>query len=119
LPSCVNSVIAQTYKDFEIILIDDASTDGTTDTCQQIANRHSCINYIRNPKNKGLYANRLLGISLANGEYITFIDSDDSIHLSLLAASLARGSLQGLSADIAQMNKCYSHFLSMLWVALL
>ncbi|MCH4154671.1 MAG: glycosyltransferase [Muribaculaceae bacterium] len=108
IASCVNSVIAQTYKDFEIILIDDASTDGTTDTCQQIANRHSCINYIRNPKNKGLYANRLLGISLANGEYITFIDSDDSIHSRSLASLLE--AIERAKADIAQMN--LSHFLS-------
>ena len=76
LERCVRSVLSQTYKDLEIILVDDGSTDGSGDLCDQIAAGESRITVIHQ-QNQGLSGARNTGIRHASGEYVIFLDSDD------------------------------------------
>lgn len=79
LSRCIDSIINQTYKNLEIILVDDGSPDRCGDICDQYAIKDSRIKVIHK-KNGGLSDARNAGINLAKGDYITFIDSDDWIH---------------------------------------
>ena len=76
LKQCIESIINQTYSNLEIILIDDGSTDESGKICDQYADTDNRINVVHQ-ENKGLSASRNKGIELANGEYLSFIDSDD------------------------------------------
>lgn len=83
LRKCVDSVIAQTFKDYEIILVDDGSTDNSGEICDEYANKYPFISVIHQ-ENKGLGGARNTGIEAAKGKYIYFLDSDDYIHSELL-----------------------------------
>ena len=72
---CVDSVLNQSYQNFEIFIIDDGSDDGTIALMSEYINKG--INYIRISENKGVSYARNLGISLAKGKYLAFLDSDD------------------------------------------
>lgn len=76
LERCVQSLLSQTYKDFEIILIDDGSPDDSGKLCDELAARDRRIRVIHQ-ENKGLSGARNTGIDNAKGEYIIFVDSDD------------------------------------------
>lgn len=78
LSKCVNSVLNQTYNDFEIILIDDGSTDGSSELCDKY-NRDNSQVHVFHQKNQGVASARNLGIEQASGDYILFLDSDDWI----------------------------------------
>lgn len=82
LKRCVDSVINQTYKNLQIILIDDGSTDNSLNICKELGNFDNRIEVIHT-ENKGQSAARNLGLSMAKGEYISFVDSDDWIALNL------------------------------------
>jgi glycosyltransferase involved in cell wall biosynthesis len=73
----IYSVLKQTYQDFEIIVVDDGSTDHTEDVIRQLQNKEKRIIYIKNKKNKGAATARNTGISEAKGKYVAFQDSDD------------------------------------------
>ncbi len=75
---CIESIIIQTYKALEIILVDDGSNDGSDKICDEYALKDSRITVIHKA-NSGLSAARNTGIKAANGHYITFIDGDDFI----------------------------------------
>lgn len=72
----IHSVLQQTYTDYEIILVDDASTDKTVEKVQSL--NHPKITIIQNPKNRGIGGAKNIGIEAAQGKYIAFLDSDDS-----------------------------------------
>ena len=76
LERCVRSVLNQTYKDLEIILVDDGSTDGSGDLCDQIAAGEPRVCVVHQ-QNQGLSGARNTGIQQAIGEYVIFLDSDD------------------------------------------
>lgn len=78
LEKCLDSVIQQTYKNLEIILVDDGSTDCSGKMCDEYAEKDSRIKVVHQ-KNKGLSGARNAGIEISKGEYITFIDSDDFV----------------------------------------
>lgn len=77
LPECLDSVVNQTYQDMEIILVDDASPDGSGAICDSYAEQDGRIRVVHREKNGGLAAARNTGIELAAGEYLFFADSDD------------------------------------------
>ena len=83
LPDCMNSLFAQTYQDLQIILIDNGSTDGTLELCQDYAAKDSRVVVLRS-EHPGVSAARNKGLDAATGKYVFFIDSDDAIHPSLL-----------------------------------
>ena len=78
LENCINSVIAQTYQNIEIILVDDGSPDECPAICDEYAKKDSRIKVIHK-ENGGLSDARNAGIQQAKGKYITFIDSDDDV----------------------------------------
>lgn len=78
LEKCVKSVVLQSYKNLEIILVNDGSTDGSGRLCDEIAKNDSRI-VVLHKKNGGLSDARNYGIERANGTYISFVDSDDWI----------------------------------------
>ena len=78
LRKCVDSVLAQTYKNLEIILVDDGSTDKSGQICDQYAQRENRVVVIHQT-NAGVSAARNAGLRVAKGEYIGFVDADDYI----------------------------------------
>lgn len=82
LYKCLDSVVNQTYKNLEIILIDDGSTDSSSSICMNYAEIHSNITYIRS-LNGGPSKSRNIGLEVSSGEYITFVDSDDYLELDI------------------------------------
>ena len=83
LPSSIQSVLNQSYDDFEIIIIDDGSTDGSDALLVEYEKKDSRIHVYRF-ENAGVGISRSRGISLSEGDYILFLDSDDSINSELL-----------------------------------
>lgn len=78
LPRCINSILAQTFTDFELLLIDDGSTDKSAKICDEYAQKDIRIK-VFHKKNGGVSTARNLGIDKAGGEWITFVDSDDYV----------------------------------------
>lgn len=77
--SSLNNVITQTYKNLEILVIDDGSTDNTRSILDQFAKKDQRINVVYNKENKGLIKSLNKGIDLAKGEYIARTDADDLV----------------------------------------
>lgn len=87
LERCVDSILAQTSKDFELIMVDDGSTDGCGKICDNYAKMDSRIKVIHQ-NNGGLSAARNTGLNHATGEYVYFVDSDDFVSPVLLEKCL-------------------------------
>ena len=79
LENCIESILNQTFKDFELILVDDGSTDNSGKICDIYEKKDSRIKVIHK-NNGGLSSARNTGLDIACGKYVGFIDSDDSIH---------------------------------------
>lgn len=84
LTECLTSVVNQTFKDIEIICVNDGSTDNSPIILEEFAQKDSRIKII-NQENQGLSAARNTGLDVATGEYVSFIDSDDYISTDLYA----------------------------------
>ena len=84
LDRCLNSILEQTYNNFELILIDDFSTDKSQEICKEFTKKDSRISLLVNEVNKGVSFTRNKGIYEAKGEFITFIDSDDWVNKTYL-----------------------------------
>lgn len=74
---CLDSILQDTFRDWQMILVDDASTDGSADICDDYAQRDHRIQVIHLRQNSGLSAARNKGLDHAHGDYIIFVDSDD------------------------------------------
>lgn len=99
LPGCMESLLAQDHPDHEIILVDDGSTDGQSGPlCDQYAAAHPALIQVIHQENGGLGAARNTGIAASRGEYLLFVDSDDTIAPHTLS-TLAR-QIQNTHADL-------------------
>ena len=101
LDTCVKSIIQQTYKDFELILVDDGSPDNCPSLCDRYAEIYENIHVIHK-KNGGLSDARNAGVNKARGKYVTFVDSDDFIH-PLYLEMLVKG-IQKTKADFSVVD---------------
>ena len=79
LKECLNSICQQVRQDVEIILINDCSTDGSIKICKKFAKKYNFIRLINLKENGGVAYCRNIGIKIATGEYICFVDSDDKL----------------------------------------
>lgn len=79
LPKCLESILVQTFKEFELILVNDGSTDKSGKICDDYANKDERITVIHK-KNGGAASSRNAGLQIAKGKYIGFVDSDDYIN---------------------------------------
>lgn len=107
LNECLDSLLQQTYRDIEILLVDDGSTDRSGDICDEYAMRDARI-VVTHQKNKGLSAARNTALDQARGKYIMFVDSDDYVmadYVSHMVSLMA----QEKDADIAicRFYNCY------------
>ena len=106
LTECVNSILEQSYEQYELILVDDGSTDGSSELCDQLAKISSKIHVIHK-KNGGVSSARNIGLDTACGEFVVFVYSDDIIYNTYLElfinasteADLVIGSLQDIYVD--------------------
>ena len=99
LPVCIESVLGQTYDNWELILVDDGSPDRSGEICDQYAAKDKRINVIHKP-NGGLSSARNAGLDMMNGEYVTFLDSDDFWHKDYLRVMMKH--IDDEKADIVQ-----------------
>ena len=88
LSASINSVLNQTYKNFELILVDDKSPDKSPKICDTFAQEDDRIKVVHKPKNEGLGFARNTGLDIASGDYIYFMDSDDYIEPQLLEKAI-------------------------------
>lgn len=98
LKQCLDSILNQTYKEFEVILVDDGSTDTSYSICDEYVKRDSRFHLFRQ-ENRGQSAARNAGLELCKGGYITFIDSDDFVSPEYLQKMVEN--LMNTDADIA------------------
>lgn len=98
LPSCIRSILRQTYRDFELILVDDGSPDSSGAICDEFAEKDSRI-YVIHQANGGVSRARNVGIEAAQGQWVCFVDADDLVTPGYLAAFLPTASCE-FEADI-------------------
>ena len=98
---CLNSILEQTYKNLEVIVVDDGSVDESRSIIERICGLDNRFSYFYQ-KNAGVSAARNNGIEHANGEFITFLDSDDTIHKEMYSTLIAL--IDEYDADIAHCS---------------
>ncbi len=104
LRQCVDSILAQTYRDIEVLLIDDGSPDRCGEICDEYAENDARVR-VFHTENRGLSAARNLGLREARGDYIGFVDSDDWIEPDMYEVLLRR--MQETGADIGVCGLWY------------
>lgn len=102
LNKCIQSILEQSYKDYEIILINDGSTDSSGKICEKYAREYADVIVVQT-KNSGPAAARKKGVECASGEYITFVDADDWLDVEMLEFLVLKA--QEKSADFV----CLGH----------
>lgn len=109
IAATLESVIAQTFQDWEALVVDDGSQDGSFEATQEYANRDSRIRLIRNTRSKGVSGARNTGIDNASGQWIAFLDGDDlfdqrALEYRVTAAQLYP-SCEFISGDFLVVNE--------------
>lgn len=104
LPRCLDSIVAQTYRTLDIILIDDGSTDRSGDICDQYALTDSRIRVIHQP-NGGLSSARNAGLDIAKGEYIAFVDSDDFVDCRFIETLYSAIKISGTDISAGDLRR--------------
>ena len=98
LPKCIDSILAQTFTDFELILVEDGSPDNCPALCDAAAEKDARVRVIHQ-KNGGLSAARNAGLDAARGAWIGFVDSDDYIAPEMY--EVLHQAVQSTGADLA------------------
>lgn len=100
LVKCIDTIINQTYKNLEILLIDDGSTDNSLKICMSYAEKDSRIRVLKK-ENGGQGSARNVGLDICKGEYISFIDSDDWIEIDMMESMY-----EAINKNNAQLSVC-------------
>lgn len=108
LEKCLDSVINQTYKDLEIICVNDCSPDNSAEILQRYAEKDSRIKIVNREKNGGLSAARNSGLDIATGEYVYFLDSDDWIDDNYISCMVDAATASG--AEVVVNTNILSHY---------
>lgn len=103
---CFDRLFGQTYKNIEIIVVDDESSDGTVGVCERFSTTDSRIKLIKSEHGGASHA-RNVGIEQATGEYITFVDSDDFVETNLIEEYVTAYDLWKDNASIAITGMCW------------
>ena len=106
LPRCLDSILAQTYREFQLILVDDGSTDGCREICDEYAARDGRITVIHK-ENGGLSSARNAGLEQSEGDFISFLDSDDWIHPQFLELMLRAQQAKDYDLVICDHQRVY------------
>ena len=109
LSRCLESVIRQSFIDFEAILVDDASMDQSSQICQECIKKDNRFIYARNDVNQGLGIARNVGLSLARGKFVVFIDSDDFIEDRMLEHLISDAETYRVDTVIAGFKRVYKN----------
>ena len=104
LNRCIDSIINQTYKNLEIILVDDGSPDNSPSICDNYSKKDQRIRVIHK-KNGGSNSARNAGFEIAMGDYITFVDSDDWIDLNMYEEMLKQAQNDGIDIIRTELKK--------------
>ena len=104
LPRCIDSILKKTFRNIEVILVDDGSDDGCPAICDAAAEKDARVRVIHQ-KNQGLSAARNAGIDAVQGSYIAFADSDDYMEPSMLEMMLEQMKKDG--SELAVCNYRY------------
>lgn len=107
IEDCVKSILRQTYSDWELILIDNASTDDSLEVCKEFADRDDRIQVLHQHRNLGVSVARNLGIEKSRGEFITFIDVDDWVEKDYLERLAAIQKKKNADMVICEYHKAY------------
>ena len=123
LSRCLESLVSITYKQKEIILIDDCSSDSSLKICQSFSSNNSNITLLCHKQNQGVQEARITGLKHSKGDYVMFVDSDDYVHESILdellmaakkydsemvACGALRKSGDNVTEDKRNCNACYN-----------
>ena len=103
LHKCLSSVVSQTLRDIEIILINDCSSDGSQNIIDQYSGADSRIVSVLLKENQGVSTARNAGLDLANGDYIIFLDADDSWSDNTMLETLFEAAIDN-NADIVKFG---------------
>jgi HAD superfamily hydrolase (TIGR01549 family) len=115
LPRCLDSLMDQTYKNIEVIVVDDKSPGNVCEIVQKYQKIDGRIKLVRHESNKGLFHARLSGAELAQGEFIAFLDSDD--YLAVDSYRLLVNKAMSADADIVYMNFVFENEKQEKWIA--
>ena len=102
LRDCIDSILAQTFSDLEVILVNDGSPDGCGSICEEYAAKHSCISVIHQ-ENQGQAAARNHAMTQAKGNWICFVDSDDAIHPQMIELLYRAAEKSGAGISMCRM----------------
>ena len=104
LPKALESVRQQTFRDLEVILVDDCSTDGSREFCDEYCKKDERFRVIHHEKNTGVSGPRNTGLKAAKGDYIYFMDSDDYIHSEAIEALMDAINETGLELAVFDLQ---------------
>ena len=107
LGNCINSILSQTYTDFELLLVDDGSPDGSGDICDEYAAKDERVK-VFHKENGGVSSARNLGLDNARGEWVCFIDSDDYIGHNYFEDVLEYGSYDLITISFQEFGAACS-----------
>ena len=105
IQKCISSLLTQTYSSYEILLVDDGSNEDVADYCDELSHRDLRIR-VYHQKNRGVSSARNLGLEVAEGEYIAFVDADDWVEPDYIEKLL---SAIEMNAEMAICNICYDY----------
>jgi glycosyltransferase involved in cell wall biosynthesis len=108
LNRCLDTVVNQTLKDIEIIIVDDGSTDATQKICDEYANKYPDIVRVIHKKNEGQALARNTGLRISNGKYIGFVDADDWVELDMFAKMYEKAISSNADIVVCDVKKIFA-----------